>query len=709
MQGKFSVNGHGAATYSIGIAVPPGIGGLEPILSLEYNSQSKSGPLGMGWSYGGLQSISRCGQSKLLEGDDFTPGIHFTNDDRYCLNGERLITDGTYGANGTTYVTETDKWVKVQSVGTCGNGPCAFYVTDAQGTKHGFGSGSTNSPFNAIGRDERLHFPLTSTEDRNGNVIIYDYQRLADGETLLKGIRYNHRWDLGNISQREVVFNYATRPDISKHYMDGQLYKSTQRLTSITTFAAAQLIQSYQLSYDTSPTTNRSRMTSIQRCGTNDCLPATVFDYKDSASSALAHTFNNAIGGWSDVGSSLQHQYIPFDYDLDGRTDLIQIYKKTENDDAYSTVWLKGDTGFEQGPVSYMGGWTGPGSSDQRRYLAMDHDRDGRTDIIEVYKGGNGSTKSHVWRNSGSGFESGSISTIGGWADIGSADQRRYLVFDANKDGWTDIIEIWKSGSDTTSAKAWLNQQGNGFENHVGSHPIGGWTDVGSAKSRRYLTVDVNGDGMTDILEIYYAGNNETRVSSWLSNGAGFTGGSNNTLGDWVDLGAANGHQFYPMDVNGDGLPDLVKTFQGNGDDTGASIFWNTGTQFVKNSVDSSLGSWKNTDGSDPHAHRYLPMDVNGDGKADFVKLYNGTSTQTHAEMWYGSNDGFIQGARLYIGGWSNTNGANARRYLPMDTNGDGVAEIVELYNKGGGYTGATNWQFNRQADQDQIIAITDG
>ncbi len=48
--GEFRVNENGAATYSIPIYAPPGTGGVEPQIALNYSSQSGNGLLGLGWA-----------------------------------------------------------------------------------------------------------------------------------------------------------------------------------------------------------------------------------------------------------------------------------------------------------------------------------------------------------------------------------------------------------------------------------------------------------------------------------------------------------------------------------------------------------------------------------------------------------------------------------------------------------------------------------
>jgi len=57
--GELSVTPSGSASYSIPISVPAGAGNMQPSLSFNYSSQSGNGPLGIGWSLGGLSAISR--------------------------------------------------------------------------------------------------------------------------------------------------------------------------------------------------------------------------------------------------------------------------------------------------------------------------------------------------------------------------------------------------------------------------------------------------------------------------------------------------------------------------------------------------------------------------------------------------------------------------------------------------------------------------
>jgi Salmonella virulence plasmid 65kDa B protein len=100
--GELGVSAEGSANYAVEIAVPPGTTGVQPKLSLRYDSQVGNGVLGVGFSLGGLSAISRCGKTLPIDGT--ITAVDYSSNDRFCLDGQRLVpVSGSYGADGTEY------------------------------------------------------------------------------------------------------------------------------------------------------------------------------------------------------------------------------------------------------------------------------------------------------------------------------------------------------------------------------------------------------------------------------------------------------------------------------------------------------------------------------------------------------------------------------------------------------------------------------
>ena len=165
--GSFSVNESGAASYSIPIAIPPGTAGLQPTLSLLYNSQSGDGLLGMGWSLGGLSVITRCPQTQALDG--VRGSVNFDANDRFCLNGQRLIVvSGSYGADGAEYRTEQESFSRIISYGTAGSGPASFKVWTKSGQVMEYGV-TEDARIEAQGKSSVSVWALNKVQDTVGN------------------------------------------------------------------------------------------------------------------------------------------------------------------------------------------------------------------------------------------------------------------------------------------------------------------------------------------------------------------------------------------------------------------------------------------------------------------------------------------------------------------------------------------------------------
>ena len=107
-QGRFEVDANGQATYVLPIEVPPA--SRAPIPLAWPGHHQGNGVVGVGWSLAGLSAITR--SKATWDVDGFNGCIDYGPDDRYVLDGQRLIAvDGQYGQPGTVYA-EVHDWSK---------------------------------------------------------------------------------------------------------------------------------------------------------------------------------------------------------------------------------------------------------------------------------------------------------------------------------------------------------------------------------------------------------------------------------------------------------------------------------------------------------------------------------------------------------------------------------------------------------------------
>ncbi len=171
--GEFSVSPSGAATYTIPLQVPPGVAGMAPRLALVYSSQGGNGMLGMGWGLSGLSAITRCPQTRAQDGN--MSGVNFDMNDRFCLDGQRLIViSGNYGAAGSEYRTELDSFSKIIANGQVGNGPASFTVKTKSGLTMEYGT-TTDSFIEATGKPTARVWAQSKVSDVKGNFYTVSY------------------------------------------------------------------------------------------------------------------------------------------------------------------------------------------------------------------------------------------------------------------------------------------------------------------------------------------------------------------------------------------------------------------------------------------------------------------------------------------------------------------------------------------------------
>ena len=174
--GTVDVSAMGGGIYSIPILVPEGINGIQPNLSVYYNSQSGNGLMGWGWNLGGLSAITRTGQCMFY--DDTITNVDFEND-RFLLDGQRLmlVNDVPYGGDSAEYKTEIDGMNRIVSY-TCDttSGPAMFTVWLANGNIAYYGS-RYDSRIGLKKHNDVCLWLLDSVVDRNGNYMSYHYFR----------------------------------------------------------------------------------------------------------------------------------------------------------------------------------------------------------------------------------------------------------------------------------------------------------------------------------------------------------------------------------------------------------------------------------------------------------------------------------------------------------------------------------------------------
>lgn len=268
----------GQASYVVPIELPPTVNDLAPDLSLSYNSGNRrSGHLGLGWSLGGLSSIYRCAANYATDGlEAQKSNPQYSMGDRLCMDGQRLVvagaegpsSDADYWANGVIYATERESFSKIEAL----DGHRMFRVYLKNGLIHYYGQNddAQNSRIYRAGDQggSIRVWALDRVEDRYGNdySIYYDYDEII-GEHWVRYIQLT--------PQVQVRFTYSQRnADTQLLYDAGKPYRITRQLDAITTYIDADNgpsggtpVRRYQLGYKTSPSTGRLLVDTITECG----------------------------------------------------------------------------------------------------------------------------------------------------------------------------------------------------------------------------------------------------------------------------------------------------------------------------------------------------------------------------------------------------------------------------------------------------------
>jgi Salmonella virulence plasmid 65kDa B protein. len=209
---NYDVTAMGGAAFSFPIKIPKGLPGVEPSISINYNSQAGNGIVGYGSNISGLSVISVVPRDKFHDGT--ASGCRWNGTDAFSLDGVRLILkEGTYGANGSVYSLESSSYSRIILHRTDVNGVVNiwFEYTDKDGVTYTYGN-TSDSRQDFVGHDgirRTNSWYVNRVQNSVGNYMTYSY--IQDSLYVYPSIiRYGMNTTNASLVNT-ITFNYQDR------------------------------------------------------------------------------------------------------------------------------------------------------------------------------------------------------------------------------------------------------------------------------------------------------------------------------------------------------------------------------------------------------------------------------------------------------------------------------------------------------------------
>lgn len=738
---EFRVSESGAATYNVPIAMPKGTAGVQPQISLNYSSQGGDGYMGRGWNISGAAAITRC--PKTFVHDNKIDGVKFNKADRLCLNGQRLIkngsttdfatSDSSYWSTSARYHTEIDSFSYV-TPHYSGSVLKGFTVQTKSGEVHYYGDTSAVTGNSLLGKPLSYTFKdragnqdkgvdafvelksnnniarlwaLKAIKDIKNNYFLYKYyENKTRGEHYVTEVQYT-----GNTSQNQspyayVKFNYVDNPRKSSGWQAGTPVSMTKLLGSVQSFVDGAEYRTYKLTYNKATYVDQKNyLEMIQECVGSACLKPLTF-YWTTKYNSMQNAYNPFSATALTAGKSSVTARL-FDISGDGYTDMVY---------ADGGKWkVKLGPSFTSEKVIYSGK-----TNKSQHALVFDYDGDSVLDLLVA----NSTTDKWTILT----YNSKDFTTTSTEQDCRRAcidferkvDYKHTTITASGLEGKTQILDVdGDTLSDIVMASGknlyYYKNQGNGgfdgarvlisppaeSESVIQFHE--GFTNQ-AANLKNASALDVNGDGRSDILYQDKTVTAQCRIGNEILNISGGNcadqGGtqlSNLVEYNWK-LYVSNGGTSYKYvqtvsrsryfeptisDLNGDGLSDLVYR---------AGTEWNymlsNGTKFGAVQTFKLYTAANNESAvsvREENKDRVMFIDVTGDGRADMLSPnWGATSWSVYTSVALPDSPERI---RLVSRGSIAFNKDHASQFT--DINGDGKLDFLQS-------DGSGNWKAYR-------------
>ncbi|WP_446901337.1 FG-GAP-like repeat-containing protein [Burkholderia sp. YIM B11467] len=665
-QGKFAVDANGQATYHLPIEVPPGIAGVHPRIALAYGHQQGNSVLGVGWSLTGLSAITRTKATRDIDG--FNGCVDYGRDDRYMLDGQRLIAvSGAYGQAGTVYYAEIHEWSKVVAGATPQDG---FIVYLKDGTKHEYGTTADSLIFAGDTRHVRV-WALAATEDLHGNRVEYRYTNTPvpgsqnTGAFYLSRIAYTVRADLA--ANRYVDFTYGSqvRPDVMRTYLGGYAVTTSYLLEAITVSLDGDVpVRQYQLQYRTSSATRLSCLESVAVKGTDGAvLPLLRAGWQD----ARQPGFDTTQPASRLLNRANVLQTIPMDVNGDGITDIVQIYADRDRV-LHAVVFL---ARVDQGRVNYVQSCDCPlgyyGASSSYQVLPGDVNGNGLTDLVVAYSA-QGRLAFDIFLSNGDGFgKPDTTRTNAAW----NPKQIGIYALDADADGRTDFVVAYRGANARLAFDTYLSQC-SGDSSGLRSQALTTTTGSEAPNSKDALwALDVNGDGMVDMVLLWNDPRGVVNTTAFVTQGSpDGVALFSRAVSSCLDVSAVNQVCILPADANGDGLVDIIQICHSSSTPlTIQSFLSNAAGGFVAGPVSTFPRQ-------SVSAASLFPLGFNGGSQTCLLNCWRDTRDVLKATVYGSVPDGSIR----HLADLDTEYGVSSLNCQIGDANGDGKADLLYTY-----------------------------
>ncbi len=661
----------GRYVKSIPINIVDGIGSVQPKIALTYNSDQKTGLAGAGWTLSGIPFIT----GNTVSGQTVYNGPH----GRLVLV-ESLPTEQKY-----RYYNEKFSVLRFY---TLADGVTREWEeTNADGIRFYFVERSNNN------------FALDRVEAKNGLGYQVYYTTFSGHQKYYpEQIVYTTHASLA--TTKRIYIEYESRPDTRLAYFNGSDVTQDKRISAIrvednvscTLSICGDLVRKYRLNYSEDGSLSLSRLISVEVSDTSGSQFINVESFEYPVISAQNYSTIEA-GGYALNNQPLVEYYASdltkpvyrgtyADVNSDGLVDKVISFRHPDTGAHESQTYINTGSGWvaDQAynlplPI-YHNFMSGSNVKVYQYGVLVDLNSDGQVDFIyskpnntKVYLNKNGTWEYTTQYSMPPG------QVISG---VNSNTPKLGKFIDINGDGHIDWVCAYKTVDNVSMKSTWLGDGQGGWTESVAYKMLDHFWGYSSSKKVQieyaYL-IDINSDGLPDIVRSNRRANGNIYQNTWLNTGSGWlenTGmAPRQLIDDYIQGYDKPIKRGLFIDVNGDGLLDQVTSFRRPGGNFNSLTHINTGNSFVYNASyntpwpvydywmdqnivssfcnnDSSCISSTNLEGYKYRRTGVTLTDINADGLVDMVASYYQPYGAAQRNTWLNTGAGWVDSGKAY-------------------------------------------------------------